>query len=131
MENNKVALKLKRVGYKIKSRRNELKLSLRELARTCGVSASFIGAVENGKNMPSMIKLKEIADALELTLSYLLDEDGVKENTRLLMQNIDKDEIFYRNFLKKHVFPNGLTYEEMQEKLKNFERIAKIIKAQD
>lgn len=59
------------VGSGVRSHRNAKGLSLRELARRLGVSASFISQLENGKSQPSVATLVAICDALAVTFDEL------------------------------------------------------------
>ncbi len=68
------------IGQRIKKRREFKKLSIREVARKIGLSASFISQVENGKSFPSLAVLKQIANVLEITAGELMQESiAVKE----------------------------------------------------
>jgi transcriptional regulator with XRE-family HTH domain len=62
-------------GNNIRRYRLEQKLSLRELGVRAGVSASLISQVENGRIDPSISSLRRIAEALDVSIFYLL-EDG-------------------------------------------------------
>lgn len=68
---------MKMVGVNIKRARAEKGLTLRALAKSLGVSASFLSQVESGKASPSLSTLKGISDALGCTVSALI-EDGQK-----------------------------------------------------
>lgn len=63
------------VGLNIKTRRKELGLSLREVARQIGLTASFLSQVERGQSNASLDSLRRIADALDTSLLQLLEED--------------------------------------------------------
>ena len=68
------------VGGRIRSLREGMDLSLRDLAERCGVSAPMLSQVERGETSPTLAIAERIAGGLELTLSQLLrlDEgDGV------------------------------------------------------
>ena len=52
-------------------------LSLRDLARTTGVSAPMLSQVERGETSPTLQLATKIASGLELTLSQLLRLDEV------------------------------------------------------
>ena len=62
-------------GTNIRRYRLEQKLSLRELGERASVSASLISQVENGRIDPSISSLRRIAEALDVSIFYLL-EDG-------------------------------------------------------
>src|ERR687885_2768520 len=68
------------VGERIKSLREAMDLSLRDLAERTGVSAPMLSQVERGETSPTLAVAERIAAGLELSLSQLLrlDEgDGV------------------------------------------------------
>jgi transcriptional regulator with XRE-family HTH domain len=63
-------------GLIIKQRREKLGLSIRELARRTGLSASFISQLERGKSNVSLESLGKISEQLELTIKdFFLDKD--------------------------------------------------------
>ena len=67
-------------GGRIRSLREAMELSLRDLADRSGVSAPMLSQVERGETSPTLALAERIAGGLELTLSQLLrlDEgDGV------------------------------------------------------
>jgi transcriptional regulator with XRE-family HTH domain len=65
------------VGARVKSLREAMDLSLRDLAERSGVSAPMLSQVERGDTSPTLAVAEKIAAGLELTLSQLLrlDED--------------------------------------------------------
>jgi transcriptional regulator with XRE-family HTH domain len=66
------------VGPRVRSLREAMDLSLRDLADRSGVSAPMLSQVERGETSPTLSVAERIADGLELRLSQLLrlDEDG-------------------------------------------------------
>lgn len=62
-----------KIGGRIRLRRKELELSLRELGEKTGVSASFLSQVENDQVSPSLNSLQSIAAALQVPMFYFLD----------------------------------------------------------
>jgi XRE family transcriptional regulator, regulator of sulfur utilization len=67
-------------GSRIRRLRENMDLSLRDLAERSGVSAPMLSQVERGETSPTLAVAERIAGGLELTLSQLLrlDEgDGV------------------------------------------------------
>src|SRR5215210_6578192 len=66
------------LGERVKSLREAMDLSLRELAERSGVSAPMLSQVERGETSPTLAVAEKIAAGLELTLSQLLrlDESG-------------------------------------------------------
>jgi transcriptional regulator with XRE-family HTH domain len=65
------------VGARVKSLREAMDLSLRDLAERSGVSAPMLSQVERGDTSPTLAVARKIAAGLDLTLSQLLrlDED--------------------------------------------------------
>jgi XRE family transcriptional regulator, regulator of sulfur utilization len=65
------------VGARVKSLREAMDLSLRDLAERSGVSAPMLSQVERGETSPTLAIAQKIAGGLDLTLSQLLrlDED--------------------------------------------------------
>lgn len=65
-----------KVGYKIQRRRNELNMSLSELARRSGISRGHLHAIESGESSLTEEKLQSVANALGLLVSQLIGEIG-------------------------------------------------------
>lgn len=63
------------VGERIRSLREAMNLSLRDLAQRSGVSAPMLSQVERGETSPTLTVAQKIAAGLELTLSRLLRLD--------------------------------------------------------
>jgi XRE family transcriptional regulator, regulator of sulfur utilization len=65
------------VGARVRSLRESMGLSLRDLAERSGVSAPMLSQVERGEASPTLAVATRIAAGLDLTLSQLLrlDED--------------------------------------------------------
>jgi transcriptional regulator with XRE-family HTH domain len=66
------------LGQRIRSLREAMDLSLRDLAERSGVSAPMLSQVERGETSPTLQVARRIAAGLELRLSQLLrlDEEG-------------------------------------------------------
>ena len=66
------------VGERVRSLREAMDLSLRDLAERSGVSAPMLSQVERGETSPTLSVAGKIASGLDLTLSQLLrlDESG-------------------------------------------------------
>lgn len=64
------------LGRRLRARREELKLSLREFARRLDISPSAISQIETGKARPSVSTLYEIVSELGITLDELFSDDG-------------------------------------------------------
>jgi transcriptional regulator with XRE-family HTH domain len=64
------------VGSLIRRERQKQGLSLRELARRVGISASMLSQVENDRTRPSVSTIYAIATELGLSIDALLSDDG-------------------------------------------------------
>jgi len=73
------------VGSNIRKYRLEHKLTQDQLAEKLGKSTSFCANLERGKKSMSIMTLRDIADALEISCDCLLYE----ENTRPRIGNIE------------------------------------------
>lgn len=63
------------LGRRIRMRRQELGLSLRELADRVGLTASFLSQIERDLTSPSLESLRKISDALEVPIFHFLVEE--------------------------------------------------------
>jgi transcriptional regulator with XRE-family HTH domain len=59
------------VGPRLRARREEARMSLRELARRLGISPSAVSQIETGKSRPSVSTLYGIASELAMSLDEL------------------------------------------------------------
>jgi transcriptional regulator with XRE-family HTH domain/quercetin dioxygenase-like cupin family protein len=66
------------VSSRLKSRRIELGISLRELARRTGLSAAFLSQVEHYKTNLSLDSLRRISEALDVSLLFFLNENSLE-----------------------------------------------------
>ncbi len=66
---------LKELGLKIKVERTKKGLSQEKLAELASLSRPTIGLIERGESEPSIVKVAQIADALNIKLCNLLDFD--------------------------------------------------------
>jgi transcriptional regulator with XRE-family HTH domain len=65
------------LGQRIRDRRLELNLSLRELAEQVSLTASFLSQIERDLASPSIESLGKISEALEVPIFYfLVDSNG-------------------------------------------------------
>lgn len=71
-----------RVARAIKQRREQLQLTLRDLASRSGVSASTISDIERGAKSPTISTLDGLAQALGLPMSALVD-GGARSAARI------------------------------------------------
>lgn len=75
---------MKRLGERIKRKRETLHLQLNELAKSVGISSSALSQIEKAKAFPSIVTLKSIADNLYTSVSELIGENEVLTNNPLV-----------------------------------------------
>lgn len=79
------------LGKKIREKRKEMQLTLEELAKKTDSSKSYIWELENRPVVrPSADKISRIAEALGLTVEFLLDDK------RETATSSDLDQAFFR-----------------------------------
>ena len=64
-----------RLGVHIKSKRTELGLSLRDLAATTGLSATFLSNLERGIANPTLDSLRKVSNALNTPILYMANTE--------------------------------------------------------
>lgn len=78
------------IGERIKSLREERKITQQELARYLGVSQKTISNYENGERSPDPNTLRKIADYFDVTVDYLLGRSNHRQLTRKDERDIEK-----------------------------------------
>lgn len=91
MSEKEISEKMQNIMKRMKDRREELNMSYQTLSEKVGISKSTLQRYETGyiKNMP-VDKLEAIADALNVSPSYLMGWDEYKPTT--LAAHFDGDE---------------------------------------
>lgn len=64
------------VGRNLRKYRNENKLTQEQLAEKAGISTPFYANLERGKRSMSVLTLRELANSLNVSVDYLLNEDN-------------------------------------------------------
>lgn len=97
-------LEQKERGLRIKRiREKELKLKKTELARKIGVSAQFLGLVEDGRGnllYKSIKKLKDLSGHSSDYILYGLDDENIQETREYLKRFSDQEIIHALDALK-------------------------------
>ena len=75
---------MKRIGERIKRKREQMSLQLNDLAKKVGISSSALSQIENSKAFPSLITLKSIADNLLTTVGELIGENESLRNNPIV-----------------------------------------------
>lgn len=122
------------LGEKLKKARKESCLSQEELADKMSVSRSAIAKWETDKGMPDINNLKTMANVLDISIDYLLD-DGTEIDLQQTRESIDlsaytdqKITIFKKKRIKDKVirgkYPEAVIYTLIaEEKLTKGEKI--------
>lgn len=63
-----------KIGFRMREKRNEKKLTQVEFAKLAGVSTNYYASIEQGRNSPSLDVITRIAKALDVSLLYLLND---------------------------------------------------------
>ena len=78
---------MRRIGERIKRKRDLLNLQLNDLARKVGISPSALSQIEKAKAFPSIITLKSIAENLHTTGGELIGENESLSNNPVVYKN--------------------------------------------
>jgi transcriptional regulator with XRE-family HTH domain len=109
------------IGERVRTRRTELGLTLRELAAQVDLTASFLSLIERDQADPSIKSLRKVAEALDVPMLYFLTED-------------DPNPVVRRDHRKKLMLPGSpVTYElltpDLNRKLEMF--VARVLPSDD
>jgi transcriptional regulator with XRE-family HTH domain len=100
MENSKIKI-MRKTAERIKELRIKKGLSQKSLAICAGMDPAFLGHIERSLKCPTVDTLNKISNALNISLSELLDFDNdkiVQDNEKalnriyMLLNRLDKDE---------------------------------------
>lgn len=82
------------IGEKIRQKRIELNMSMKDLAKATGLSIGFISQVERELTEPSITSLRKIAKALDVAVFYFLVEE-TKDNR--VVRNKERQSLKFPN----------------------------------
>ncbi len=91
-------------GQKMTLIRKQKKMSQAELGKVSGINGDIVGKYERNEMKPSIETAKKLADALEISLDYLVGEGDLKVLDKATLKRLedidklsdkDKDYIFY------------------------------------
>jgi transcriptional regulator with XRE-family HTH domain len=117
------------VGTLIRRERERQKVSLRELARRVGVSASMMSQVETGRTRPSVSTIYSIAAELGLSIDALLSEEAavsdpvalagshVREDAAGIAEAIPASQLVRPEQRRKLELESGVTWELLSDLL--------------
>ena len=111
-----IYLYMKKIGKRIKIKREIKKINLTELSKKVGVTVSCLSQIEKGKAFPSIITLKNIANELDTTVGELIGE-----NERLLHNPImHKEERKIVNVNKNGTELHLMSHHDESKKMETF-----------
>lgn len=91
---------LHNLGTRIKEERHKARLTQEQLAERVGCNDSYIGQIERGSKNPSFEMIVNIANALNVTVDFLLAEnlsfdqlDGLFDEALALLKDKDPEDI--------------------------------------
>mgnify|MGYP001605049467 FL=1 len=67
-----------KIGYRIKDLRTQQRVTLKELAKGTGLTASFLSQLERNLASPSVASLEKIAGALNTKVSNFFEKEEKK-----------------------------------------------------
>jgi transcriptional regulator with XRE-family HTH domain len=117
------------VGGLIRRERERQRLSLRELARRVGVSASMLSQVETGRTRPSVSTIYAIAAELGLSIDALLSEEAavadplalassrVREDAAGIPEMLPTSQLVHPEQRRKLELESGVTWELLSDML--------------
>jgi len=76
-------------GQKLKNVREEKDFKREDLAKKIGTSSAIIGRYERGERTPSVDIAKKIAEALEVSLDYLVGDTSVLIKDKKMMYRLE------------------------------------------
>ena len=101
-------MSLSNLGDKIRETRLKCGLTQDRLAEMVDISTNFMSLIENGRNM-SVETLMKIADALGVTVDYLLSDTMEVQGDKIMnqiAQNLstlsDDEKLFFLNVIKQY-----------------------------
>lgn len=104
------------IGSMLKKLRRTHNITLETLSAKCGLSKTYISQIENSKQVnPSIGTLKKIADAFNVPIMAILDENYQENNfndtpsEKALVNNLTEEEVFIvrKNNRKVMRYPNS------------------------
>lgn len=78
------------IGSRIRSERKSQNLTMKKLSEMADISISYLGDIEKDRSRPSIERLKDIAKALDRSITYFIDEDNLGEDESVYL-SVDED----------------------------------------
>lgn len=116
------------IGERIKSRREELKMTQEELAKKCGYkSRSSINKIELSRDLP-LKKIKLMADALDTTPSYLMGWTDLLETGTRLQDKLREDP---KGIVDAYIFADNNQVIEIKDDINDAVKLYELYKKAD
>jgi transcriptional regulator with XRE-family HTH domain len=111
-------MNLVELAQRIKTRRLEKRLTLEEVASRTGLTRSWLSKVENFRVTPSLPALGQIATALEVRLSELVD--GLDDHPQLVVVRRAERQVIQRDKPSSHIRYESLAFKRPDRKMDPF-----------
>ncbi len=92
---------LTQLAHRIRSARENARLSQNALGKDIGVSDKSISAYEKGRSQPPLKNLRKIADATRHPLTYFTQENNADITIATKLQSIERELAEVKRLLKK------------------------------
>ena len=101
------------LGEKIKTRRKELNMTLKDLAKN-RITPGQISLIESGRSNPSMDLLEYLADTLNISIEHLMEsEESQAEKISIYYEQVAESYILLKEYdIAKRYIENALYYSE-------------------
>ena len=73
-------------GLAVRRIRTRQRLSQEQLAANSDLNRSYVGEIERGQVVPSLVTIQKLSEALNLTASALLQECEITASSRLIQR---------------------------------------------
>lgn len=87
------------IGSRMKDRRTALNLTQKALSQQSNISVNYLSSIENGKNSPSIDVLSRIAEALDVSVVYLLN-DRIEEMEKRVSEEVKRFNNLFKDIPK-------------------------------
>ena len=113
---------LVKIAKKIKKRRKQLGLSLREAAKVTGTSPSTIQKIESNEMVPTIAVLMKIAQGLKQSVGYFLEDDGEPKEVVVVRKDGRKTTSLPASHLKVEYLGSNIVDAQLEAALLTIEK---------
>jgi transcriptional regulator with XRE-family HTH domain len=101
MTRDKKKDELSQLAHRIRSARENARLSQQALGEGIGVSDKSISAYEKGRSQPPLENLRKIADATKHPLTYFTQDDNANVSIEAKLSSIERELAEVKRLLQK------------------------------